>query len=327
MLRGRPGLHNTENAMMNHDMLKRIVVLTFGCLLVTSVPLALADESEAKEHLQRIAERMKQAAQRLDQVRAAEKAGLVSPAWTEGASKELDEARLEMSLAEVELKRAEGALSDSQFKAEAGKIQKALAANRVERAKGVVDRLRSLHEAGRVDASALKHAETELELAQFDEKLVALEAAEAAGEIKPVDKAAQYAAIIKSRAALLAAEAAAKLERVKMRYDYGLTDAIEVQWATLEQAEAEAAVRQAEIEAKATLGEISWEAADRQAAELHVQTVARRVESLEQIVRLSDRAVETGLLKEDAVQASRADLEHAKKELEEAKSKQQQAGG
>ena len=104
--------------MMNHDMLKRIVVLTFGCLLVTSVPLALADESEAKEHLQQIAERMKQATQRLDQVRAAEKAGLVSPAWTEGASKELDEARLEMSLAELELKRAEGALSDSQFKAQ-----------------------------------------------------------------------------------------------------------------------------------------------------------------------------------------------------------------
>jgi hypothetical protein len=311
---------------MKHDMCKRIVPLTLGCLWVTSVPLALADESEAKEHLQEIAKRVKEAQQRLDQVRNAEQAGLVSRAWAEGARKELDEARMEMELAELELKRAEGELSDLQFESEAGKIRKALAAKRVQHAKGLVERYKALHEEGQLDAAELKRAETELEFARLDEKLVALEAMEAAGEIKPVDKAAQYAAIIRKRAALLRAEAAAKLERVKMRYEYGLTDAVDVHWATSELAEADAAVRNAEIEAEAALGEISWEDAERQWAELHAKTAAQRVELLEQIVRLSDRAVKVGLLKEDAVQAPRDDLEHAKGELEEARAKLQQAG-
>ncbi|UCG32225.1 MAG: hypothetical protein JSU68_11220 [Phycisphaerales bacterium] len=311
---------------MNHDMYKRIAALTLGCFLITSAPLALADESEAKEHLQQIAKRVKEAEQRLDQVRAAEQAGLVSPAWVEGARKELEEARLEMALAELESKRAEGALSDSQFEAEAGKIQKALAANRVQHVRGLVERLRALYEAGRVDAAALKNAETQLALAQLDEELVELEAMEATGEIKPVDKAARYAAIIRKRAALLHKEAAAKLERAKMRYEFGHTDAMDVHWATLELAEAEAAVRSAEIEAEATLGEISWKDAERRSAELHAKTAARRVELLEQIVRLSDGAVTAGLLKEDALQGPRDDLEHAKEELKAAKSKLEQVG-
>jgi hypothetical protein len=262
---------------------------------------------------------------KLENARAAAAALLISDAWVEGLQHEVQLARVELEIAELESQHHKGLLAEGELEAKLLRARMKLDALQNKHAEWRVRKLRGLAQSGAVAQRELTQAESELELSRLAMKLSDLQRKRAEDQITPQQYEEEYGKIVARQSRLAREAAQAELNHMRQMFAAGMVNVLDVQWAELELADAEDRGRSAAIEAAGALGKISWELADVQLASLWVEGATRRVQYLTGMVRDCDKGVKLGLVDEELLRSCREDYEQAERELAEARKGEKEA--